>query len=139
VTNQQNSRDTAHEQNRIKLSDNEAHRDPGLCKERAARIRQLNDALRTDGRGGMVQMTNGIASLGLPKVNAIFSAIAAFSDFNADNDPWGEHDCASLTVDGVHVIWKIDYYDRRRAFHSPDPADPNLTVRVLTAMLAEEH
>src|SRR3984957_9837748 len=67
---------------------------------RLARIRELNDQLRTTGRGGMVVLTNGIGGLGLPAVNRIFAAVAHFSDFSPDNDPWGEHDCASLEVDG---------------------------------------
>jgi hypothetical protein len=87
----------------------------------------------------MIHMTNGLAALGLAKVNAIFTAIAAFSDFTTDNDPWGEHDCATLTVDGRRIIWKIDYYDRTRTYHSPDPGDPKVTVRVMTVMLAEEY
>jgi hypothetical protein len=107
--------------------------------DRQARIRGLNDALRTQGRGGIIHMTNGIAALGLAKVNAIFKAIAAFDTFNADNDPHGEHDCAVMEVEGERLIWKIDYYDRSRTYHSPDPADPKVTIRVMTVMLSEEY
>src|SRR4051794_39677170 len=106
------------------------------CHEsRRNHIRELNDRLRKEGRGGMVQMTNGIAALGLKTVNAIFAAIASFSDFSTDNDPWGEHDCGLLEAEGQRIIWKIDYYDRTRTFHSADPADPKVTVRVMTVML----
>jgi hypothetical protein len=107
--------------------------------QRVVRIRELNDRLRTTGRGGMTLITNGIGALGLPTVNAIFAAIAEFKDFTADNDPWGEHDCAVLTVNGNRVIFKIDYLDRSRRIHSPDPADPKVTVRVMTVMLADEY
>ena len=69
----------------------------------------------------------------------IFAAIAEFKDFTADNDPWGEHDCAVQTVNGNPVIFKIDYLDRSRRIHSPDPADPKVTVRVMTVMLADEY
>jgi len=106
---------------------------------RTDKIRELNDRLRKSGSGGIVVLTNGIAALGLPAVNAIFQAVANFDSFDANNDPWGEHDCASLTVNGVRVLWKIDYYDRSRQFLSPDPADPKVTVRVLTVMRADEY
>ena len=105
---------------------------------RIARIRELNDLLRTTQRGGMVLVTDGLAALG-SEARAILEAVATFDDFNPDNDPWGEHDCASLEVNGHRIIWKIDYFDRSRRIHSPDPADPKVTVRVLTVMLASEY
>ena len=37
--------------------------------------------------------------------------MAAFTAFSRDNDPYGEHDCAILTVDGVKIMFKIDYFD----------------------------
>ena len=108
-------------------------------KATTSRIRDLNDTLRVTGRGGVVLMTDGIAGLGGSLVAKIFKAVSEFNQFSEDNDPWGEHDCALLTVDGVRVLWKIDYYDRQRSFHSPDPSDPKVTVRVMTVMRADEY
>ena len=34
------------------------------------------------------------------------------------------------------MFWKVDCYDRALRFASPDPADPAVTARVLTIMLA---
>jgi Protein of unknown function (DUF3768) len=36
-------------------------------------------------------------------------------------------------------MFKIDYFDRELSMHSPDPADPSVTQRVITIMLAEEY
>ena len=104
-----------------------------------ARIRALNDQLRRFGRGGRVMMTSGIEGLGVVRVAQIMAAVAAFDAFTSDNDPYAEHDCATLTVNGHRLIFKIDYYDRDLAYHSPDASDPAVTERVMTVMLAEEY
>ena len=36
-------------------------------------------------------------------------------------------------------MFKIDYLDQTMSMHSPDPADPAVTQRVITIMLAEEY
>ena len=103
------------------------------------RIRMLNDELRRNiWRGGAV-MTPGIAALGQEAVQRLIQTIATFDDFCKANDPHGEHDFGSFEFDGTPVMFKIDYYDRDLQFHSPDPADPAVTERVITLMLAEEY
>ena len=69
----------------------------------------------------------------------IDQAIAAFDAFTADNDPYGEHDFGAFEVGNDRLFWKIDYYDLSLTGHSPDAADPSVTTRVLTIMLAEEY
>jgi hypothetical protein len=105
----------------------------------ASRIRDLNDQFRRSLTGGMLVMTQGIIALGAKRQMAILSAIAAFDDFSTENDPYGEHDFGALTVDGTRIFFKIDYLDRSLTGHSPNPADPTVTARVLTVMLAEEY
>ncbi len=102
-------------------------------------MRQLNDDLRVNRNGGSIVITAGIAGLGPSLVNRIMAAVSAFTAFNEDNNPYGEHDCAVMTVDKIKIIWKIDYYDCRRRSHSPDPMDPSVTSRVLTIMRADEY
>ena len=60
-------------------------------------------------------------------------------DFCHANDPYEEHDFGSFAADGHMIYFKIDYFDRDLSMHSPDPADPSVTQRVITIMLAQEY
>jgi hypothetical protein len=111
----------------------------GKSDQGSTRICALNDELRRFGRGGRIVITAGIKALGTEGVAGVLAAVAGFDTFTADNDPYGEHDCAILTVDGVRVMFKIDYYDRSLTYHSPDPSDPAVTERIMTVMLASEY
>jgi hypothetical protein len=107
--------------------------------EKAQKIARLNDELRKTFTTGRVVMTRGFEALeGTTWIKAI-KAVRDFSAFTLGNDPYGEHDFGLLEVDGIPLIWKIDYYDLGLGSHSPDPADPTVTKRVLTMMLAEEY
>ncbi len=106
---------------------------------KAARIRELNNQLRCKGTGGRVMITRGIQALGPDGVREVLIAVARFNDFSEDNDPWAEHDCAVLTVNGRRIIFKVDYFDCDLAYHSPDASDPTVTQQVLTVMLSEEY
>ncbi|MEP2828193.1 MULTISPECIES: DUF3768 domain-containing protein [Alphaproteobacteria] len=102
-------------------------------------IRRLNDDLRQKGRDGQVLITRGIQALPQEVVQKVIEAVKAFDDFTPDNDPHGEHDFGSVRIDENAIFWKIDYYDRSMEAGSPDPADPEVTTRVLTIMLADEY
>ncbi len=103
------------------------------------RVRTLNDNLRRKHAGGRVIITNGIQSLGHDQMIRILAAVARFDGFTPENDPYGEHDCASLEIDGHKIIWRIDYYDHSMQFSSLDPSDPMRTRRIMTVMRAEEY
>jgi Protein of unknown function (DUF3768) len=103
------------------------------------RIQMLNDRLRKTGTGGKVLLTDGVMAFGPDFAKTVMDAVAEFSLFNKDNDPWDEHDCGTVSVAGETIIWKIDYYDRKMECHSPDIADSKKIIRVLTIMLGAEY
>ncbi len=105
----------------------------------AERIRELNDRFRATMTGGRVMLTAGVGGLPSDVKAMVIRRVATFSDFNADNDPHGEHDFGSFTLAGRKFFFKLDYYDSAMEFGSEDPADPSKTTRVLTIMLAEEY
>ena len=107
--------------------------------DRSATIRKLNDAFRMTLTGGTVLMTAGVVALGADVQAKILAAVRAFDAFDTDNDPWAEHDFGAIDIAGERVFFKLDYYDLTRAFHSPEPADPDVTERVMTIMLASEY
>ncbi len=102
-------------------------------------IRALNDDLRLHHRGGRIVATNGVHAHGLLFLAAVLDKLAGPIVFNADNDPYGEHDFGALTVSGIRIFWKIDYFDESLTSAAVDPADPTQCCRVLTIMLVEEY
>jgi hypothetical protein len=108
-------------------------------EDRRARIRELNDQLRTTGAGGIVLVTRGILDQGLAFAACARTAVAKDTRFSQHNDPYEEHDFGSIEIAGLRLFWKIDYYDLARQFGSPDPADPEVTTRVMTIMRADEY
>jgi Protein of unknown function (DUF3768) len=106
---------------------------------RTQRIRALNDELRQNLAAGVAVMTPGVAALGQEAVDRIVKTIAVFDDFCHANDPYEEHDFGSFEAEGHTIFFKIDYLDQNLKYHSPDPSDPVVTVRVITVMLADEY
>ena len=102
-------------------------------------IVELNDQLRIHGTGGTIMVTSGVQGLGQKFINLVFDALRSFNSFSEDNDPYGEQDFGAMQVDGEKVFWKIDCYDLSMTAHSPNAANPGVTKRVLTVMLAGEY
>src|SRR5690606_31872588 len=70
---------------------------------------------------------------------ALMVKVFRYRDFNTDNDPAGEHDMGFFRHDGEDFMWKIDCYDQDMKFASPDPADPKVSIRVLTIFKARDY
>src|ERR1700686_4927338 len=98
------------------------------------RIRQLNDEARMFLTDGTIFATPGVAALPADDLAAILERVRTFDDFDADNDPYGEHDFGAFDHKADRIFWKVDCYDRRMQHGSPDPADPRVTKRILTIM-----
>lgn len=112
--------------------------------DNAATIRDLNDRFRKGDPAipGQRLMTIGVQALldGDPiRTAELVQVIAGFDAFDADNDPWHEHDFGAFDFEGQKLFWKIDAYAPDMEHGSEDPTDLVKTVRVLTIMLAEEY
>ena len=129
---------------------------PISAREQAARIARLNDLARQAmGVACTVVATVGFRSLSDADQSRVRELVETFDAFTEDNDPHGERDfgCVYQLGDGrwtterprvrederARVFWKLDYYDRELRFASEDAADPAITRRVLTIMLADEY
>lgn len=101
--------------------------------KRAKQIAQLNDHFRKTTKE--VHYTPGIFNC--RDVLELTEAVRLFTNFNDNNDPWGEHDFGSFMWEGRRVFWKIDYYDSQlRQYKDPLSVE---CKRILTVMLASEY
>ena len=127
-----------------------------VAREQTVRIARLNDlARRAMGVACTAVATVGFRSLPDADPSQVRELIETYDAFDEDNDPHGERDFGTIYQlgDGVwtterphsrddereRVFWKLDYYDRDLRFGSEDAANPAVTRRVLTIMLADEY
>ena len=102
-------------------------------------IATLNDNFRKSFIGGQVLLTAGIAAMSSEDKANIVSMVQNFNDFTPSNDVYGEHDFLSIDYKGNKIFAKIDYYDLNYEFMSENPANPDITNRVLTILLSCEY
>jgi len=72
--------------------------------DRTERIAALNDQPHRDHSRGKVVITRGIQALGHQAIMDVLAAVAVFSDFTPDNDPYAEHDCAVMMVGEYRIL-----------------------------------
>ena len=102
--------------------------------DRRAKIIALNDQLRTTFKGGRVQMTPSVYELDDRLRGRAFSALATYRKF----DPDSEHDRGVFIFAGFAFEWRIEYRGADGTGTSPDPADPEQTLRVLTLYAVDD-
>lgn len=104
------------------------------ARRRAAEIASVNDTFRRTTREFI--LTSGIAELS-PLVDTILDRVRRYDEFSFESDPYYEHDFGSFRLEGISVLWKIDYYDQSLSYWC-DPLDARCR-RILTVMCAEEY
>ncbi len=98
------------------------------------KIIELNDQLRTSFRGGRVQMTPAVYALDPQLRGRALSVLSRYSKFGEDD----EHDHGIFIFAGYSFEWHIEYRASHGGGRSPDPADPNQTLRVLTLYVTDD-
>ena len=106
-------------------------------------IAQINDTFRkailsnpevNDPRG-RVSVTQGVASLDFDMQLRILAQVRAYSVFDPEDDPYGEHDFGVIEIQGApRIYWKIDYYeDASMEYGAEDKATAYRSLLVLRA------
>jgi Protein of unknown function (DUF3768) len=126
------------------------------AREQTARIARLNDLARQAmGVACTAVATVGFRSLSASDQSCVRELIETYDAFDEDNDPHGERDFGTIYQLGdgrwtterprlrederERVFWKLDCYDRDLRYASEDAANPAVTRRALTIMLADEY
>ena len=101
-------------------------------------IATLNDNFRRSFINGEVLLSAGIAAMSSEDKANIVALVQNFDNFTPDNNPYSENDFGSFDYKGEKILWKIDYYDLNNQYHSENPANPDITNRILTIMTVFE-
>ena len=112
---------------------------PVPVKSKAEITAQLNDKARQNLRN--YHMTNGVRSLDGESLNQLIQQVKDYNQFDAENDPYGEHDFGYLTFNSEKYYFKIDYYAKGSNYQrgSEDPSNESITTRIITLMRADEY
>lgn len=102
-------------------------------------IATQNDNFRRNLSQGTLVLTQGIRNNAPEDIKEIITKVRTFDTFDENNDPYNEHDFGAFDYKGKRIFWKIDNYDRKFLYLSPDVSNPKLTNRVMTIMYAEEY
>ncbi len=92
------------------------------------KIVELNDQFRSTFKGGRMQMSRSVYELEPQLRGRALWVLSKHSKF----DPESEHDWGTFIFGGYAFEWRIEYRSASGSGLSPDPANPDVTFRVLT-------
>jgi hypothetical protein len=107
-----------------------------MSDHRTDTIRALNDLARQTFTGCVVILTAGFEVLPLTTRSHILKSVRGFTQFDEIRDT--EHRFGTIEYQGGEYFFHIEYRDLTLQAHSPDPANPRVTRRVLTVGLVSE-
>ena len=106
------------------------------------KIAELNDKLRRNifnpGKDKVI-LTQGVSFLPFDEQLRILLKVKLFNNFNEGNDPYFQHDFGMIEHSDLKYFFKIDYYSNSMDAGSDDASNPDITIRVLTIMRADEY
>jgi Protein of unknown function (DUF3768) len=107
-----------------------------MSDHRTDTIRALNDAARQTFTGCVLIVTPAFEKHPLTTKAHVLKSVREFQDFDEVRDT--EHRYGVINYQGTEFFFHMAYYDLSLQVHSPDPANPRVTRRVLTVGLASE-
>jgi len=112
---------------------------PSQPDPRLVRIAALNDRIRKTNEGGITFLSRDVALMAGAKTVDLLKQVADYDRFTKANDPQGERNRGAVLLFGKEVLWEIGYYDEQAVGPSKDPANADVTTRIMTIMLASEY
>jgi len=95
----------------------------------------LNDQFRRGNESlGLYSLSPQVEALPAPQRQALLEAVSTTHYFIEEG-----HDFGVVSLDETDFLWEIDYYNQDLKGTAPNPADPALTVRVLSILRADEY
>ncbi|HWB48631.1 MAG TPA: DUF3768 domain-containing protein [Stellaceae bacterium] len=96
-------------------------------------IGKLNDCYRRDAgwnySDGDTPVQTAAQSKARRILTKVWQAIRTYQEFELGD---AERNCGTVKVEGVTVVWQINYLDRWSDAPSANPADPRVTRRTIT-------
>lgn len=110
-----------------------------MTPEQTAKVRELNDLVRTEGKGGRWVATSSVRESKLYNSDLLLM-IARFDSFSPSADPYGTHEMGVLDVEGTPIWFKIDIFeDAECQYGAEEPWNPDCSYRVLTILFPSDY